>query len=290
MGFRSGDWAGHLRGMMLWSENHLSAFLEVCFGSLSCWKYHSSSAISRLSKLSPLPPPNLTIMLSIHHSCTSTSFPTPFQPIDPQTIRWFPPPCLTVGAVVQSDCGSPHFFQTYTFPSDPILLIFVSSVHNTLFQSSIVQFSWYWANFRCHWRWVPLSIGTFFFVADCKPASFNMFLTVWGVMGVEVGGIYDWVAWTALSSFPELIWRMINCLSWGEAWMDNHQDDFPYLLTDPTNGTLPQTSPSVDLTLRIALIEERNNRRVLFSRDRFHGGGESQEDEWTKFNMPNWYK
>ena len=30
-------------------------------------------------------------------------------------------------------------FQTYTFPSDPILLTFVSSVHNTLLQSFIIK-------------------------------------------------------------------------------------------------------------------------------------------------------
>src|SRR5882762_451557 len=119
MGFRSGDWAGHFRGMMLWSENHFSAFLEVCFGSLSCWKYRSSSAISRLSKLSSTPSSRISQYCSASITpCTYTSFPTPFQPIDPQTIRLFPPPCLTVGVVVWSDSGSPHFFQTYTFPSD----------------------------------------------------------------------------------------------------------------------------------------------------------------------------
>ena len=69
---------------------------------------------------------------------TSISVPTPFQLIYPQIIKLFPPPCLTVGVVVLSDTDSPCCFQTYTFPSDPILLSFVSSVHNTLFQSSTV--------------------------------------------------------------------------------------------------------------------------------------------------------
>src|SRR6266850_1889661 len=116
--------------MMLLSENHLSAFLEVCFGSLSCWKYLSSSAISNFSKLSSTPSSKISQYCSASmFPCTSISFPTTFQPIQPQTIRLFPPPCLTVGMVVQSDTGSPCCFQTYTysFPSDPILLIFVSS-------------------------------------------------------------------------------------------------------------------------------------------------------------------
>src|SRR5882762_3568045 len=91
MGFRSGDWAGHFMGMMLLSENHLSAFFEVCFGSLSCWKYHlqypqpsphfqcspPSSKISQYCTASMFP-------------CTSISFLTPLQPICPQTIRLFP--------------------------------------------------------------------------------------------------------------------------------------------------------------------------------------------------------
>ena len=35
----------------------------------------------------------------------------------------YSPPCLTVSVVVLSDTGSPCCFQTYTFPSNPILLI-----------------------------------------------------------------------------------------------------------------------------------------------------------------------
>src|SRR3979490_137656 len=135
-------------GMMLLLENHWSAFFEVCFGSLPCWKYHLSLAISKLSMLSSTPSSKISQYCTASmFSCTSISFPTPFQPIHPQTIKLFPPPCLTVGVVVLPDTGSPCCFQTYPFPSDPILLIFVSSVHNSL-QSSKVQFSWYWENFR----------------------------------------------------------------------------------------------------------------------------------------------
>src|SRR5882757_6323379 len=55
-----------------------------------------------------------------------------------------------------------------------------------------------------------------------------------------------------------------------------------HLLTDPTNSTLPQASPSLYLMVRILLIEERNNRRVLFSRDRFHGGGEESRRQMNQ--------
>ena len=77
------------------------------------------------------------------HSCfptTSTSFFITFKPIQLHTMRLFPPPCFTVDVVVWSEMPSPHSFYTYYFPSDPILLIFVSSVYNTFFQSSLAQF------------------------------------------------------------------------------------------------------------------------------------------------------
>src|SRR3979490_3318546 len=131
-------------GMMLLLENHWSAFFEVCFGSLSCWKYPLSLALSKLSMLSSTPSSKISQYCTASmFPCTFISFPTPFQPIHPQTIKLFSPPCLTVGVVGLSDTGSPCCFQTYTFQSDPILLIFVSSVHNTLFQTSKVHFSWY---------------------------------------------------------------------------------------------------------------------------------------------------
>ena len=118
-----------------------------------------------------------------------------------------------VGVVVWSDKGSPLVFHTYTFPSDPILLILVSSQHNTLFQSSTVQFSWSLANLSLHCRCVALSIGTFFFVAEWRPASFSILLTVWDETGSEIMELMNWVAWTALSSFSVVIWCTILCLS-----------------------------------------------------------------------------
>src|SRR5882672_1589475 len=70
---------------------------------------------------------------------TSASCPTPFQPIHPHTMM-FPPPNLTVPCTSLSIKPSPTFFHTHYFPSDPILLILVSSDQMTLFQSSTVQF------------------------------------------------------------------------------------------------------------------------------------------------------
>ena len=40
IGLRSGDWDGHCRMLILLSRNHFCVDLEVCFGSLLCWKVH----------------------------------------------------------------------------------------------------------------------------------------------------------------------------------------------------------------------------------------------------------
>ena len=88
---------------------------------------------------------------------------------------------------MQSDGGSPHCCQTYTLPSDPIQSILVLFDHNTLFQFSTVQFSWYLANFSHLWQCASLSMGTFFLVKEWNPASFNAFLTFCGLTECESG-------------------------------------------------------------------------------------------------------
>ena len=112
MGLMSGDWEGQTSTWMSLSSNYCEAFLEVCLGSLSCWKTLFSSGTSSFSKLST------TLSSKILQYCcasiapwTSISFPTPFHPMHLHTIRLFPPPCLTVGVVVQSQRGAPLCFQ-----------------------------------------------------------------------------------------------------------------------------------------------------------------------------------
>src|SRR6266478_637483 len=117
-------------------------------------------------------------------------------------MRLFPPPCLTVGVVVLSDSGSPFFFQVYALPSDPILLILVSSDHKILFQSSTVQFSWYLANLRHSSLWTFLRRGRFLLTTARKSSCLSAFLTVWGVTGSGRMLLIKWVASTALSSLP----------------------------------------------------------------------------------------
>ena len=194
MGLRSGDWAGQTRTWILLSLNHCVALFEVCLGSLSYWKILSSSSISNSSKLSTSPSSKISqYCFASMIPWTSVSFPTPFHPIHPHTMRLFLPPCLTVGVVVLSESGSPLCFQVYTLPSDPILFIFVSSDHKTLFQSSTVQFLWYQANLRQACRWSFLRRGRFCLTTERKLFSLRAFLTVWGVTGEEMMLLIKWV-------------------------------------------------------------------------------------------------
>ena len=106
----------------------------------------------------------------------STSIPTPFQPIHHQT-KIFPPPCLTVGWVILSESASPAFFHTYWCPSDPILLILVSSDNKSFFQSSTVQFWYLRAKLNMAFLCQALSKG-FASTTALIRCCFKVFLTV----------------------------------------------------------------------------------------------------------------
>ena len=134
MGLRSGDCAGHDRTWMSLSSNHSVAFRDVIVLLKVLLALHLQFFKAFHHPITQ----NLTIIVSIHLSLNLYKH--------PHTMRLFPPPCFTVGSVVQSEMDSPLCFHTYIFPSDPILFILVSSVHKTLFQSSTDQFSCCWAN------------------------------------------------------------------------------------------------------------------------------------------------
>ncbi len=111
MGLRSGDWLGHSSRLMLLSPNHALMTLAVCLGSLSCWKtnpqckqsYHTdwrrfSSRISLYSAAFMVP-------------LMQTRWPGPWAEKHPHNMM-LPPPCLTVGMVLQGLYASPAWRQT----------------------------------------------------------------------------------------------------------------------------------------------------------------------------------
>src|SRR5258706_11915911 len=97
--------------------------------------------------------------------------------MQPQTIR-DPPPNLTVPLTWWSCRPDPGFFHTQDLPSDPILLILVSSDQTTLPQSSRVQCWCSKANSSCLLLWVFERKGFFFFTADLRPALLSAFLII----------------------------------------------------------------------------------------------------------------
>ena len=120
-------------------------------------------------------------------------------------------------------------------------------------------------------------MGIFFFVAEQKSASFNAFLTVWGLTGLEMTELMNCVAWTALSSFLVVIWWIIDCLftCYKLGRMTSRMILFVALqfFADAPHSALSQASFCLDLMLRIPLIEERSNRRAISSRNRSHNSG-----------------
>ena len=117
--------------------------------------------------------------------------------------------------VILTESSHPFFFQKYDLPSDPILLILVSSDHNTHFQSPNIQFSWYLQKLGCSSLW-PVWED---FCQDYHPYNImkvvclSAFLTVWGVIVSEKVFLIKWVGSTALSSLQLVVWWIIGNLS-----------------------------------------------------------------------------
>src|ERR1700722_5867570 len=105
------------------------------------------------------------------------AYPMPSQNIQPHIIT-FPPPNFTVLSISLSIKGSPTSFHTHFLPSDPRRLILVSSVHTTLFQSSIVYSLHLSAHCNLSLLWRADRRGRFLFTTGCKPISFKLRRTV----------------------------------------------------------------------------------------------------------------
>ena len=135
---------------------------------------------------------------------TSASCPTPSHPIQPHTMI-FPPPNLTVLWISLSISLSPTCFHSHYFPSDPSLLILVSSDQTTLFQSSIVH-SWYFkAKAKCFFLCIVVSNGLFFFVTALSECLLRTFLTVCEETGLGMMVLMCLVARTALAALQVVI-------------------------------------------------------------------------------------
>ena len=118
--------------------------------------------------------------------------------------------------VILTESSPTFFFQKYDLPSDPILLILVSSDHKTPFQSPNIQFSWYLQKkIRCSslWPFWEDFCQDYHLYNIMKVVCLNEFLAVWSVTGSGKVFLIKWVASTALSSLQLVVWWIIGNLS-----------------------------------------------------------------------------
>ena len=289
MGLRSGDWAGQSGSLISYSSNQILALLEICLGSLSCWKMTSSVGIPESSMLCNNPPSKMaTYCLASILPSTSLKTPTPFHPIQPHTIS-DPPPNLTIPWTSLEVSPSLFLFHTYSCTSDPILLILVSSDQRTLFQSSTVQCWYLRAKANLLFLWETERRGFFFFTTAFREASFE------GIPHClqrdrsadddidEMGGL-DCIA--GLSSKDSLDnSKFVGRRELGGTtimviffvWLD--------FLKDPSHSGLPYTSLGWNVSAGQIKRSKRDDMILLSSREVFHGGNEGIYLWWQGLYM-----
>ena len=150
---------------------------------------------------------------------TLWSLPKPFLEMHPQTIKC-PPPCLTWALIFFSWNSSPGLLLQYWTPSEPNLLILVSSENITDPHSSAPHFSW--------------SIAQFFLAFLCCLVRKNFFWHLWSwrpwlmsilwTVDTERWGNSFFCRSVASFASPELMAWVTLWMSWSENFFG--QPDF----------------------------------------------------------------
>ena len=134
---------------------------------------------------------------------------------------------------------------------------------------------------------LSMSNGHFCLTTEQNFCFLSKFLTVWGQTGEGRMLLIKWVAWVALSSFPVVIWQIIDCVSQEESL--KRTTTFAIFLVqicfflNPTNSRPSQTSLGFNLTKRISLFEKRNDCRALGSRCGLHVVVVRRKSNWSWF-------
>ncbi len=127
IGFRSGDILGHWITFTLFFIRNPTVALDVCLGSLSCWKSaRRPRARSDGSIFSFSIEQYICEFMMPSMKCSS---PTPAALMQPH-IRTLPPPCFTVGTMHFFLYSSPLRSYTVLKPSVPKTFILVSSLQS----------------------------------------------------------------------------------------------------------------------------------------------------------------
>ncbi len=126
IGFKSGLWLGHSRTVMelLWS--HSFVILAVCLGSLSCWKVNLRPSLRSWALWRRFSSRISLYLAAFIFPSIATSRPVPAAEKHPHSMM-LPPPCFTVGTVLDRWWAVPGFLHTYRLELRPKSSILVSS-------------------------------------------------------------------------------------------------------------------------------------------------------------------
>ncbi len=114
IGFKSGLWLGHSRTVteLLWS--HSFVILAVCLGSLSCWKVNLRPSLRSWALWRRFSSRISLYLTAFIFPSIATSRPVPAAEKHPHSMM-LPPPCFTVGTVLDRWWAVPGFLHTYRF-------------------------------------------------------------------------------------------------------------------------------------------------------------------------------
>ncbi len=126
IGFKSGLWLGHSRTVteLLWS--HSFVILAVCLGSLSCWKVNLRPSLRSWALWRRFSSRISLYLAAFIFPSIATSRPVPAAEKHLHSMM-LPPPCFTVGAVLDRWWAVPGFLHTYRLELRPKSSILVSS-------------------------------------------------------------------------------------------------------------------------------------------------------------------
>ncbi len=118
IGFKSGLWLGHSRTVteLLWS--HSFVILAVCLGSLSCWKVNLRPSLRSWALWRRFSSRISLYLAAFIFPSIATSRPVPAAEKHPHSMM-LPPPCFTVGTVLDRWWAAPGFLHTYRLELRP---------------------------------------------------------------------------------------------------------------------------------------------------------------------------
>ncbi len=153
-------WLGHSRTVteLLWS--HSFVILAVCLGSLSCWKVNLRPSLRSWALWRRFSSRISLYLAAFIFPSIATSRPVPAAEKHPHGMM-LPPPCFTVGTVLDRWWAVPGFLHTYHLELRPKSSILDSSDQRILFVTILESFMCFLTpcGLSCVLHWGEASVG-----------------------------------------------------------------------------------------------------------------------------------